>query len=102
MPSDTSTSVRWKSITLRTKLGRSECRLTAYAAPKDALKRAFDTGGEGSSPFDLAVSRDGHFLYNLASGSDSIVAFMLHADGSLTPAGSATGLPASEAGLATG
>ncbi len=56
----------------------------------------------GSSPFDLAVSPDGHFLYNLASGSNEIVAFVLHADGSLTPAGTATGLPASDAGLATG
>lgn len=56
----------------------------------------------GSSPFDLAVSRDGHFLYNLASGSNMLVAFRLGSDGTLTPAGTVTSLPASEAGLATG
>jgi 6-phosphogluconolactonase (cycloisomerase 2 family) len=56
----------------------------------------------GASPFDLAVSPDGHFLYNLASGSNLIAAFRIHPDGSLTAAGTATGLPASEAGLATG
>jgi DNA-binding beta-propeller fold protein YncE len=56
----------------------------------------------GASPFDLAVSPDGHFLYNLASGSNLIAAFRLHSDGSLTATGTATGLPASEAGLATG
>jgi len=56
----------------------------------------------GSSPFDLAVSRDGHFLYNLASGSNELAAFRLGPDGTLTPAGTVTGLPASEAGLATG
>lgn len=56
----------------------------------------------GSSPFDLAVSRDGHFLYNLASGSHELAAFGLGSDGGLTPAGTVTGLPASDAGLATG
>jgi 6-phosphogluconolactonase len=56
----------------------------------------------GSSPFDLAVSLDGHFLYNLASGSHELAAFGLGSDGSLTPAGTVTGLPASDAGLATG
>ena len=55
----------------------------------------------GSSPFDLAVSRDGHFLYNLASGSHELAAFGLGSDGSLT-SGGVTGLPASAAGLATG
>jgi 6-phosphogluconolactonase len=56
----------------------------------------------GSSPFDLAVSADGHFLYNLASGSQELAAFGLGSDGSPTPAGTVTGLPASDAGLATG
>jgi 6-phosphogluconolactonase (cycloisomerase 2 family) len=55
----------------------------------------------GSSPFDLAVSQDGHFLYNLASGSHLLAAFELASDGSLTPAGTVTGLPAGDAGLAT-
>ena len=60
------------------------------------------SAASGSSPFDLAVSRDGHFLYNLASGSNMLAAFRLGSDGTLTPAGTVTVLPASEAGLATG
>jgi 6-phosphogluconolactonase len=60
------------------------------------------SAASGSSPFDLAVSRDGHFLYNLASGSHELAAFELGSDGSLAPAGTITGLPPSEAGLATG
>ena len=55
----------------------------------------------GASPFDLAVSQDGHFLYNLAAGSHELVSFGLAADGTLTPADT-SGLPASAAGLATG
>ena len=59
------------------------------------------SAASGSSPFDLAVSWDGHFLYNLAAGSHELAAFGLDASGALTPAG-VTGLPASAAGLATG
>ena len=56
----------------------------------------------GSSPFDLAVSRDGHFLYNLASVSHELAAFRLGSDGTLAPAGTVPGLPPSDSGLATG
>jgi hypothetical protein len=56
----------------------------------------------GSIPFDLAVSPKGHFLYNLASGSKRARRVLTPLRRQLTPTGAATGLPASNAGLAAG
>jgi 6-phosphogluconolactonase len=56
--------------------------------------------GAGSSPIDEAVSRNGRYLYVLATGARAIVVFSIAADGSLTNAGAASGLPAGMVGLA--
>jgi 6-phosphogluconolactonase (cycloisomerase 2 family) len=56
--------------------------------------------GAGSAPADSALSLDSHFLYVRDGSGDSIVAFEVEADGSLTPIGTLTGLPADFVGLA--
>src|SRR5262249_41423313 len=57
--------------------------------------------GAGSSPIDMALSRDGRFLYTLNSGSGTIAAFSsVRANGSLSPLRSLSGLPAGSNGLA--
>lgn len=40
--------------------------------------------GAGSHPVDMAFGSYGHFLYVLASGNNTLNAFQVHADGSLT------------------
>ncbi len=57
------------------------------------------TAGAGN-PIDSAVSSDGQFLYVLDTAKDSISAFKIAYDGSLTPVATAPGLPASADGLA--
>lgn len=57
--------------------------------------------GAGSSPSDIAVSRDSKYLYARAGGTSQIVIFSIGADGSLAPvSGGASGLPAGWNGLA--
>ncbi|MBI5284014.1 MAG: beta-propeller fold lactonase family protein [Chloroflexi bacterium] len=65
----------------------------------DADGRTGDTGA-GSTPVDMALSRDSHFLFALGAGSHAITGFRVGADGSLVPAGSVNGLPAGTVGLA--
>ena len=56
--------------------------------------------GDGSSPIDMALSKNSKFLYALNNGSDSISAFQVHADGSLVPVGNVGGLAPAGVGLA--
>jgi DNA-binding beta-propeller fold protein YncE len=56
--------------------------------------------GEGSAPIDLALTDSGRFLYSLNSGTNTIGAFRVRADGSLTPLPFVEGLPAGANGLA--
>jgi 6-phosphogluconolactonase (cycloisomerase 2 family) len=56
--------------------------------------------GNGSHPVDMATSNDGRFLFSLANGNGTLNAFRIAADGSLKSLGSASGIPASAAGLA--
>jgi 6-phosphogluconolactonase (cycloisomerase 2 family) len=69
--------------------------LTLLAA--DGASAAF---GAGSHPLDEAVSENGRFLYVLVDGFHSLAGFRIGEDGGLTPAASATGLPAGTVGLA--
>ena len=55
--------------------------------------------GPGSHPVDLAQSRDGRFLYNLANGNGTLNAFTVQQDGALQPLMTVSGIPASAAGL---
>jgi len=56
--------------------------------------------GAGSGPIDTALSRNGRFLYTLNSGSGTIAAFSVRANGSLSPRPSLSGIPAGSNGLA--
>lgn len=56
--------------------------------------------GDGSGPIDLALTENGRLLYSLNSGTNSIGAFRVRADGSLTPLPFVSGLPAGANGLA--
>ncbi len=56
--------------------------------------------GAGSHPSDMAFSHDSQFLYVLANVTQSIGAFAVQGDGSLTAVNGASGLPATAVGLA--
>ena len=56
--------------------------------------------GDGSSPIDLTISRDGRFLYALLSGSHELASFEIQGDGSLVPLPFESGLPMGANGLA--
>jgi 6-phosphogluconolactonase (cycloisomerase 2 family) len=58
------------------------------------------TGDSSSKPIDLALSRDSRFLYSLNSGSHSVSAFRVRADGSLQNLPGLSGIPAAANGLA--
>ncbi len=58
------------------------------------------TGGAGSKPIDMAVSRDSLYLYSLNSGTHTMSAFRVNANGSLQTLPGLSGLPASANGLA--
>ena len=55
--------------------------------------------GSGSHTIDLATSADGKFLYALANVGQSVTAFRIGRDGSLTRAGDFSGVPVSTVGL---
>jgi len=56
--------------------------------------------GVGSTPIDLALTRDSRYLYSLNSGDGTIGAFLVNADGSLQALPGLSGLPAGANGLA--
>jgi 6-phosphogluconolactonase len=56
--------------------------------------------GDGSVPIDLALTDNGRFLYSLNSGTNTLGAFRVQADGSLVPLPFVEGLPAAANGLA--
>ncbi len=56
--------------------------------------------GDGSRPIDLELTDNGRFLYSLNSGTNTIGAFRVQSDGSLTPLPFAAGLPPGANGIA--
>ncbi|MGH7719015.1 MAG: lactonase family protein [Gemmatimonadaceae bacterium] len=66
---------------------------------RDEDGRTAMTGG-GSTPIDVAVSRNSRFLYALAGGNGTVAAFRIESDGGLTPIAGGSGLPAGAVGLA--
>ena len=56
--------------------------------------------GAGTSPIDMALSNNSHFLY-VNNGNGTIGAFRVHDDGSLSSITVVGGLPASSTGLAS-
>lgn len=63
----------------------------------DADGRTGETG-EGSSPIDAIISSDGATLYVLSGGSNTVTAFHIAADGSLTNLGDVS-VPAGSVGI---
>lgn len=55
--------------------------------------------GEGSFPADMVISSDGRNLYVLNSGSQTVGAFEVHSDGSLTSLPFVGGVPSSAVGM---
>jgi 6-phosphogluconolactonase len=56
--------------------------------------------GTGSTPIDMALSRSGHFLYTLNSGTHTIGAFLVTHSGALIRLAFTGGLPSAANGLA--
>lgn len=80
--------------------------ISGYEISPDGSLRLLNTDGrtgvtgDGSHPVDMAQSRDGRFLYSLNNGNGTLSVFRVSPDGSLVPLGTASGVPASAAGLA--
>jgi 6-phosphogluconolactonase (cycloisomerase 2 family) len=79
--------------------------ISGYAvAPDGSLGLLDDDGvtgvtGMGSGPIDLALSRDGRFLYSLNSGNGTLSGFHVAADGRLLSIGTVEGIPGGANGL---
>jgi 6-phosphogluconolactonase (cycloisomerase 2 family) len=80
--------------------------ISGFAVAKDGSLTLRDPSGvtadlgATSHPLDLSISSDGKLLYNLTDGAQSLSAFWVGDDGSLTPAGTTPGLPVGAAGIA--
>lgn len=55
--------------------------------------------GSGSGPIDLALSRDGRFVYTLNGGSGAVGGFRIQRDGGLEPLGTFGPIPSGANGL---
>lgn len=56
--------------------------------------------GAGSAPIDMALSRNGRFLYVLDIGNGTLRPYAIEKDGTLTGLGPISGVPATAFGLA--
>jgi 6-phosphogluconolactonase (cycloisomerase 2 family) len=56
--------------------------------------------GAISFPIDIALSNGSRYLYVIAAGLQTVEAFRVEPDGSLTPIGSVGGLPFGTQGIA--
>lgn len=80
--------------------------LSAYAvSPQGALTLLDADGvsaetGAGTSPADEAISQNGQFLYVRNGGANTVSAFRIASNGSLTPIETVTGFPQGYQGLA--
>jgi 6-phosphogluconolactonase len=57
------------------------------------------TTGMGSAPIDMTLSNNSHYLFVLAGGSQSVVAFKINKDGTLTMVDTDGGLPLGAQGI---
>lgn len=78
--------------------------ISGIAIATDGSARLLNADGvtavTGGNPTDMAMSRDGHYLYARVAALGQIAAFRVRADGSLAPLPALTGTPAGLAGLA--
>jgi alkylhydroperoxidase family enzyme len=56
--------------------------------------------GPGTAPIDFALSDDSHFLFVRLGTKETVAAFRVESNGSLTPLGTVEGVPAGAQGLA--
>jgi 6-phosphogluconolactonase (cycloisomerase 2 family) len=79
--------------------------ISSYAVSPEGILTLLDpvaaSTGPGSAPTDAALSPDNRFLYIRDGGQNAVHGFRVEADGSLTPIGTAGGVPAGSQGLAT-
>jgi 6-phosphogluconolactonase len=64
------------------------------------LESSASNTAAGSAPTDMALSRDGRYLYVIAAGRQSIFVFQVRSDGTLARLPSVTGLPSGAQGIA--
>ena len=80
--------------------------VTGYAITHDGALSLLDedgvtaSTGENAGATDMAISRNGRYLYVLAGRAGGIAAYAIDADGRLTPVPGAGGLPTGTVGLA--
>ena len=80
--------------------------ISGYSVAPDGSLELLDadgiTGniGDGSAPIDMALSRNSQFLYTLNSGTGTLSAFRVNADGSLETLAGVSGIPTGANGLA--
>jgi len=106
----TETAACWLAITNDGRYGYTtnagSGTISGYRIGFDGALSLLDADGEtgitgpGSTPLDLAFSRDGRYLYSLNAGTSSLSTFRVAADGSLQPQAGVSGLPAGANGLA--
>ena len=107
---DTETAVCWVAITRNGKFAyvsnTGSGSLSAYHIAhdgsitlRDADGRTGDTG-TGSAPLDIAFSNNDRYIYTLNSGTHSLGAFRVQANGALVAMPGANGLPIGANGLA--
>ncbi len=79
--------------------------VTGYAVANDGSLSLLDADGvtghttPGGSPIDAALSRNSQYLYVLSGGTNTVTAFEVRADGSLTSIGDIN-IPAGSVGIA--
>jgi 6-phosphogluconolactonase len=78
--------------------------ISSYAISPEGILTLLDpvaaSTGPGSAPTDMALSPGSRFLYVRTGGNGTVTGFRVEANGSLTPIGTAGGVPASSQGLA--
>jgi 6-phosphogluconolactonase len=78
--------------------------ISSYAVAPDGrlslLQGVAGSTGAGSAPTDMALTGDSRFLYVRTAGSGSVAGFRIGAGGTLTPIGTAAGVPIGSQGIA--
>lgn len=78
--------------------------ISAYLISKEGFLNLLDATagitGAGTAPIDMALSGNSHFLYVREAVKGMVDGFRVENDGSLTPIGSASGVPVGAQGLA--
>jgi 6-phosphogluconolactonase (cycloisomerase 2 family) len=88
------------AYTTNTASGNISSYLISKGGFLNLLSAIAANNGTGTAPIDMALSADSHFLYVREATKGKIDGFRIESDGSLTPVGSASGVPAGAQGVA--